>query len=52
LGLFAVGAVVRDASGPIGSIGLLGRDLGSILAAADKVIQTAEIVSHRMDRTD
>jgi IclR family acetate operon transcriptional repressor len=51
-GLFAVGAVVRDASGPVASIGLLGRDLESVLAAADKVIQTAEIVSHRMDRTD
>lgn len=51
-GLFAVGAVVRDASGPIGSIGLIGRDLDSVLATAEKVIQTAEIVSHRMDRSD
>jgi DNA-binding IclR family transcriptional regulator len=51
-GLFAVGAVVRDASGPIASIGLLGRDLESVLATTDKVIHTAEIVSHRMDRTD
>ena len=51
-GLFAVAAMVRDASGPIASIGLLGRDLDSVLETADKVIHTAEIVSHRMDRAD
>jgi DNA-binding IclR family transcriptional regulator len=51
-GLFAVAAMVRGESGPIASIGLLGRDLPSVLATSDKVIHTAEIVSHRMDRAD
>ncbi len=51
-GLFAVGAMVRGESGPIASIALLGRDLPSVLAAADKVMHTAEIISHRMDRAD
>ena len=51
-GLFAVAAVVRDGSGPIASIGLLGRSLPSVVAMADKVIHTAEIVSHCMDRAE
>lgn len=52
VGLFAVAAMVRGESGPIASIGLLGRSLQSVLATADKVIHTAEIVSHCMDRAD
>lgn len=51
-GLFAVAAMVRGESGPIASIGLLGRDLPSVLATSDKVCFTAEVISHKMDRTD
>ena len=51
-GLFAVAAMVRGESGPIASIGLLGRSLASVLATSDKVIHTAEVISHCMDRAD
>ena len=51
-GLFAVAAMVRGESGPIASIGLLGRSLPSVLATSDKVIHTAEVISHCMDRAE
>ena len=52
LGLYAVAAMVRGESGPVASLGLLGRDLESILATSDKVCQIAEAISHRIDRSD
>jgi IclR family acetate operon transcriptional repressor len=51
-GLFAVAAMVRGESGPIASIALIGRELEPILATAEKVMHTAEVISHRMDRAD
>jgi DNA-binding IclR family transcriptional regulator len=51
-GLYAVAAVVRGGGKPIASIGLLGRDLESVLATSALVIQAAEAVSHRIERTD
>ena len=51
-GLFAVAAMVRGESGPIASIALIGRELEPVLATADKVMHTAEVISHRMDRAD
>lgn len=51
-GLFAVAAMVRQGANPVASLGLLGRDLPSVLATSDKVIQAAEIISHRLDGAD
>lgn len=51
-GLFAVAAMVWQGGGPVASLGLLGRDLPSVLATSDKVRQAAELISHRLDGAD
>ncbi len=51
-GLYAVAAMVSAGGKPVASIGLLGRDLESVLATSELVRQAAEAVSHRIERTD